>query len=41
MSLTIVDVEFFTIGNLGGRTLVIYMKEKNVHDSSKSRIYIC
>jgi RHO1 GDP-GTP exchange protein 1/2 len=24
------DVQFFTVGNLGGRTLVIYMKKKNV-----------
>lgn len=26
------DVQFFTVGNLGGRTLVIYMKKKNVRD---------
>jgi hypothetical protein len=27
------DVQFFTVGNLGGRTLVIYMKKKkNVGD---------
>jgi len=26
------DVQFFTAGNLGGRTLVIYMKKNNVRD---------
>ena len=26
------DVQFFTVGNIGDRTLVIYMKKKNVGD---------
>ena len=31
------DVQFFTVGNLSGRTLVIYMKKKNVRDSGSRR----
>jgi len=30
-------VQFFTVGNLGGRTLVIYMKKKNVRDGGSGR----
>ena len=26
------DVQFFTVGTLGGRTLVIYMKKKGVRE---------
>lgn len=31
------DVQFFTVGNLSGRTLVIYMKKKNVRDFRSGR----
>jgi len=31
------DVQFFTVGNLVGRTLVIYMKKKNVWNFQSSR----
>ena len=30
------DVQFFTVGTLGGRTLVIYMKKKGVSELLRS-----
>ena len=38
------DVQFFTVGHLSGRTLVIYMKKKNVRDfgpSESKRLLTC
>ena len=33
-------MQFFTVGNLGGRTLVIYMKKKNVRGILSKSIHL-